>query len=72
VADLDATANGDCSCDVCQGWRAANALQNGGSSCHVMASADADLQAVIAAWGGLSEPMRAAVMALVGVQKRSE
>jgi len=63
---ISATADGECTCDFCQGWRATNALQNGGSSCHVLASADADLQRVVGAWDRLPAAMRKAVLALVG------
>ncbi len=53
MANSDVIAYGDCSCDFCQGWRAANPLQNGGSNCPGLASTDADLQRVVGAWEGL-------------------
>ncbi len=71
AASFDATADGDCSCDFCQGWREPNALQNGGSSCHVLASANFDLQRVVNAWDGLPTAMRRAVLALVGTDRQA-
>lgn len=66
VADFDATADGDCTCDFCQGWCAAKALQDGGSNRLDATSFDADLQRVVSIWGGLPDAIRRAVFALIG------
>jgi hypothetical protein len=51
---------------ICEGCRAALALQTGHSNCLELASIDADLQRVIAAWHGLPAVIRKAVIALIG------
>lgn len=66
VGEFDVTADGDCSCDFRQGWRAALALQNDGSRCPDMAAIDADLQCVVLAWSGLPEHIRRAILVLIG------
>jgi len=65
AGDFDVTADWECPCDFCQGWRAANALQTDGSNCLDLASSDGDLEQVIAAWGELPVVMRRAIMALI-------
>src|SRR5580700_2830523 len=59
--ESDVTRDSTCTCDFCQGWRAANALQNDGSKCPDLAQIDADLQRVISAWDGLPEAIRRAI-----------
>jgi hypothetical protein len=66
ASDFAVTRDLACSCIVCEECRAANALQNGGSNCHFLASADADLQRVVGVWDGLPGAMRKAILALVG------
>jgi hypothetical protein len=58
----------DCGCDKCEHPRAARALHPGGLNCHRVASLDADLQRVVAAWYGLPEAIRTATMALFDPQ----
>jgi hypothetical protein len=65
ASDFDVSADADCTCDFCQGWRAAMALQNEGSNCLDLAQLDADLQQVISAWDRLPQAIRKAVTALV-------
>jgi hypothetical protein len=60
------TADDDCPCEFCLGWRAANALQGRGSNCLDLASRDADLQRVISVWAVLPAAIRRAVVALIG------
>jgi len=48
--------------------RAANALHSGRLDWLALAFNDTNLQRVIAAWGNLPEPVRKAMMALVGSQ----
>lgn len=62
--DFDVTADGDCPCDFCQGWRAALALQNDVTSCRDVALADADLQHVVWTWNALPMAIRLAINAL--------
>jgi hypothetical protein len=69
TCNFDATDDGSCGCENCQSARAARALYVGGPNCPALALLDSDLQRVIAAWEGLPEAIRMAVMALVGVQK---
>jgi len=64
--DFDVTADGDCPCDFCQGWRAALALQNDGSESRNLSSLDADLQPVVATWEGLPTHIRKTILALAG------
>lgn len=66
AGDFDATTDGQCSCEFCQGWRAANALHSEVTSCPEVASADPELQRVVASWDALPEAIRAAVLALIG------
>ena len=66
AVDSDGSDEPCCGCEFCQGYSAAIALHTGLANCHAVASFDADLQRVIAAWGTLPEPMRQAIMALVG------
>jgi hypothetical protein len=49
--DFDATGSSICNCENCQG--------------HFLASLDADLQRVMAAWERLPKAMRKAVLAIV-------
>jgi hypothetical protein len=58
------TADCECPCDFCHGWRAANALQRDDSKCLDLASLDADFQRVVSAWGGLPQAIRRAILAL--------
>jgi hypothetical protein len=67
-ADSDVINDGNCLCNFCRGWRAANALQKDGSKCPDLASFDADLQRVISAWGRLPEAIRRAILALIGTE----
>jgi hypothetical protein len=67
--DFDASAYDTCDCEFCQGYRAANALHSGHSNCLDVASLDADLRRVIAAWARLPEAIRNAVVALAASQK---
>jgi hypothetical protein len=64
--DSVVTADYDCGCDFCQGWRAALALQVIVGDCLDLASIDADLQRMVLAWSGLPEAIRRAVTALFG------
>jgi hypothetical protein len=66
VGGFDETDNCDCGCDFCRGFRAARALHSWRPEWLELASLDADLQRLVAAWGALSKAMRAAVMALIG------
>jgi hypothetical protein len=61
----DLSADGECTCEFCQGWRAANALQNDYSKCLDAAVLDAGLQRVISAWDSLPEAIRRAIFAMV-------
>jgi hypothetical protein len=65
VSEIDATTNGSCGCEFCQGYRAANALHSRHSNCLDVALLDADLQRVIAAWDGLPAAIRRAALALI-------
>jgi hypothetical protein len=65
--NFDVTDDGVCDCEFCQGYRAARALHVGSLNCPALASLDADLHHVIAAWGTLPEAIRRAVMALIGL-----
>ena len=65
--NLDGTDDDVCGCEFCQGYRAARALYFGRSNCLDVASLDADLREVVAAWDGLPEALRRAVMALIGL-----
>jgi hypothetical protein len=62
----DATDFLPCGCVNCQQCRAARALHLGCPDWLYVASADADLQRVIAAWDALPQAIRAAVMAVIG------
>lgn len=61
-----------CSCELCNDPCAANALHLCGSNCQFVATIDADLQSVIAAWNRLPKPIRNAIVALVHSQEGSE
>jgi hypothetical protein len=54
------------SCENCLSVHAALALHGGSSNCLSLASIDADLNEVLAAWEQLPQAIRAAIMALVG------
>jgi hypothetical protein len=60
----------DCNrgCANCHPPSAARALHSGGLNCHFLASLDADLQRVIAAWNGLEEPIRKVIRAVIDSQ----
>jgi hypothetical protein len=68
---LESAATDDCDggCEKCLSVHAAMALHCESSNCLSLASIDADLQEVIAAWDGLPEAIRKAVMALIGSQE---
>lgn len=70
--DSDATNNQPCGCEFCTDPCAANALHSCGSNCQFMATIDADLQSVIAAWERLPEAIRRAITGLVHSQQGSE
>jgi hypothetical protein len=75
ASDSDASAESLCSCEFCQGYRAARALHSDRSNCLDVASLDHDLQEVIAVWGKLPKRIRATIMALAetaGSSSRSE
>jgi hypothetical protein len=65
-SQTDVTPDNECTCESCQGWRAALALQSGRSDCHALASLDADLQRVIAAWDELPSHIRKTILASLG------
>src|SRR5271155_3822197 len=69
-ADFVVTANSSCSCEFCEGYRAANALHSGCSKWLDSALNDANLQRLIAAWNNLPEGLQTAIMALVGTTFR--
>jgi hypothetical protein len=54
-----------CSCENCEGCRAAYALHFECYKCHLLASFDADLQRVIKQWKQLPKAMRNAVVVLM-------
>ena len=66
AGDFVATADADCTCDFCRGWRAALALQSNDSKSHIVAPPDADLQRVKSAWGSLPTHVRTTVLGLLG------
>ena len=70
TGEFDATASRTCTCDFCQGWRAANALQTAGSRSPDVASLDSDLELVTAVWGDLPVAIRQAILALIGANNR--
>jgi hypothetical protein len=61
----------ECTCDFCEGWRAALALQSACSNCPSVATSDAGLQRVIAAWDGLPESIRRAILSLIAFDPRA-
>ena len=61
----DATDILPCSCVNCQQCRAARALHFGCPDWPSVASSDADLQRIIAAWDALPQAIRVAVMAVI-------
>lgn len=63
--DFDATDKLICGCVICQECRAARALQIGRSKWLDTSSLDADLQAVIAEWANLPDPIQRAIVALI-------
>ena len=69
TSDFDATGKLPCGCVICEQCRAANALHCESFNCLSLASIDTNLQEVIAAWDGLPEAIRRAVMALIGSQE---
>ena len=60
------SAVSDCGCGDCSCCGAANALQGPVANYPALASLDADLQRVLAAWDGLPPHIRKTVLALVG------
>jgi hypothetical protein len=66
VADFAVTADNNCGYGDCPCRGAANALQDRRANCPALASVDADLQRVLAAWDGLPLHIRKTVLALVG------
>jgi hypothetical protein len=72
VGNFDAITDGPCTCDFCQGWLAALALQNDVSKCLDMASIDSDLELVIVVWSELPVVMRRAIMALIGFDNQTQ
>ena len=69
ACDSAANDNAPCVCEKCHQARAALALHSGCFKWLEMASSDADLQRVIAAWGDLPKAVRRGVTALVESQK---
>jgi hypothetical protein len=65
ASGFDVTADSDCTCDFCDGWRAALALQSSDSGSLATAPHDANLQRVISAWTVLPEAIRRAVLAMI-------
>ena len=47
--NFSTTGNFDCTCDFCQGFRAANALHGNDTCCHWSSPFEAELQKVVAA-----------------------
>ena len=68
ASDFAVSPNGDCLCDFCEGWRAALALQNDGSSWLDLTQLDADLQRMISAWDMLPDAIKRAIFATVATQ----
>jgi hypothetical protein len=66
LGDFDAKRNSASTSIDRQQGAAARALHSGGPNCHCLASLDADLQRVIAAWDGLPTAIRRATLALIG------
>jgi hypothetical protein len=67
----DSAANDDvpCACEKCRQARAALALHSGCFKWLESALNDADLRRVVAAWDGMPEAIRRALVALIGSQK---
>jgi hypothetical protein len=65
ASDFNASADFTCTCEFCQGWRAANALQNVDASCLDLAQFDADLRCVNSALGNLPDAIRRLIIALI-------
>jgi hypothetical protein len=63
--DFGATDSSVCDCENCQQCRAAYALHLECFKGHLLASLDADLQRVIAAWERLPESIRVAALAII-------
>jgi len=72
LAEFDASANCISTSADYQAGCAARALHSGGLNCPCVASLDADLQFVIAAWDGLPAAIRRAALALIATQENSE
>jgi hypothetical protein len=64
-SNLTATGELPCGCVICKECLAANALYGPCSDCHWMASLDADLQRVVAAWNRLSAAIKTAIVFLI-------
>ena len=69
ASPAESTVNRDCGSVKCHHPCAARALHSGRLNCPYLASLDADLQRVIAAWDGLPDAIRKAVLALIGSQQ---
>ena len=65
ASEFAVSPNADCICEFCEGWRAAIALQSGGTTCLDLTAADADLQRVVSAWPSLPDAIKRAVLAVV-------
>jgi len=62
----ESSADCGCGCGKCDHPAAAPALRPGGLNCHFLASLDANLQSIIAAWDELPRAIRRAMLALIG------
>jgi hypothetical protein len=67
TSDFDATGNLRCGCVICERCRAANALHIDSTNLLDLASSDADLQRIAAAWDRLAKAAKAAIVALLEV-----
>ncbi len=65
--DFDASGILPCGCVICEGCRAARALQNGCSRWLDLSSVDADLQSVHVAWPHLPGAIRKAILSLAEI-----
>jgi hypothetical protein len=63
--NFDGKNEGVCDCVNCEKCRAAPALHSGRPNWLDLSSIDADLQSVVLAWEGISEPIRQGILALV-------
>jgi hypothetical protein len=66
--EIDATDNCICTCEFCERCRAAVALHSECFKRQFLASLDAELQSIIAAWAGLPIGLRRALLALIDPQ----